>query len=97
MGTKKELKALVSHGEKITVEIQSISEELLIELRVMKNVSSAVFKNGLLTICLAKGGNGLINLLEFIKQKGVAMDRIYSELPTLNDVFLELTGKELRD
>ena len=24
-------------------------------------------------------------------------DRIYSELPTLNDVFLEITGKELRD
>lgn len=97
MGTKEELKELVSHGEKITVETQHISEELVTELRGMNNVSSAVYENGLLTVCLAKGGNGLINLLEFVKQKGIAMDRIYSELPTLNDVFLELTGKELRD
>jgi ABC-2 type transport system ATP-binding protein len=97
MGTKEELKALVSHGEKITVETPSISEELLGELRGMNDVSSAVCENGLLTVCLAKGGNGLINLLEFLKEKGVTLGRIYSELPTLNDVFLELTGKELRD
>jgi len=97
MGTKDELKALVSHGEKISVETPNISEEILAELRGMNNVSSAACENGLLTVCLAKGGNGLINLLEFLKQKGIAMGRIYSELPTLNDVFLELTGKELRD
>jgi hypothetical protein len=29
--------------------------------------------------------------------EGIQHSKIYSELPTLNDVFLELTGKELRD
>lgn len=97
MGTKEELKALVAHGEKITVETQSVSEGLVIELRRRANVASADFENGLLTVRLAKGENGLIHLLEFLRQNGVVMGRIYSELPTLNDVFLELTGKELRD
>jgi ABC-2 type transport system ATP-binding protein len=97
MGTKEELKDLVSHGEKITVETQNVSEAILTALRGMNNVSSADFGNGLLTVCLTKGGNGLIHLLEFFKQKDMSMGRIYSELPTLNDVFLELTGKELRD
>ncbi len=30
-------------------------------------------------------------------QKDLSFARVYSELPTLNDVFLEITGKELRD
>ena len=29
--------------------------------------------------------------------QNVSFGRVYSELPTLNDVFLEITGKELRD
>ena len=29
--------------------------------------------------------------------RGVATGRIYAEPPTLNDVFLEITGKALRD
>jgi len=97
MGTKEELKALVAHGEKITVETQSVSEGLLLQLRGRANVASAAYENGLLTVRLSKGENGLIHLLEFLRQNGVVMGRIYSELPTLNDVFLELTGKELRD
>jgi ABC-2 type transport system ATP-binding protein len=30
-------------------------------------------------------------------EKNVDFGRVNSELPTLNDVFLEITGKELRD
>jgi ABC-2 type transport system ATP-binding protein len=36
-------------------------------------------------------------VLEFIKREEIQFGKIYSELPTLNDVFLEITGKELRD
>ena len=37
------------------------------------------------------------NVLNFLQTNRIPYGRIYSELPTLNDVFLELTGKELRD
>jgi ABC-2 type transport system ATP-binding protein len=96
-GSKEELKARVSHGEKITVEMADPGEGLLGELCDLANVTAATYGHGQLTIWLGKGQNGLVSLLEFLKRKGVAMGRIYSELPTLNDVFLELTGKELRD
>ena len=39
----------------------------------------------------------LAELVTLLEKKRVAYDKIYSERPTLNDVFLELTGKELRD
>jgi ABC-2 type transport system ATP-binding protein len=35
--------------------------------------------------------------MDILKEKNVSFGRVYSELPTLNDVFLEITGKELRD
>ena len=33
----------------------------------------------------------------YLIEKKVDFGRVTSELPTLNDVFLEITGKELRD
>ena len=34
---------------------------------------------------------------EFLNIYLLLLGRVYTELPTLNDVFLKLTGKELRD
>ena len=38
-----------------------------------------------------------IPLIDYLHEKKVAYSKIFSERPTLNDVFLELTGKDLRD
>lgn len=46
---------------------------------------------------LSKGTHNLSNLVDYMKENNISYNRIYSELPTLNDVFLSLTGKELRD
>ena len=39
----------------------------------------------------------LSEIMNYLKEENVQYNKIYSERPTLNDVFLELTGKELRD
>ena len=44
-----------------------------------------------------KGENNLRTLLDFLQKNQLAYGKVFSELPTLNDVFLEITGKELRD
>ena len=41
--------------------------------------------------------HNLIRVLDLLKSHNINMGRVYSEFPTLNDVFLEITGKELRD
>ena len=48
-------------------------------------------------ITYQKGKNNLVSFIEYLKKENIAYNKIYSERPTLNDVFLELTGKELRD
>ncbi len=99
-GTKEELKDLIELGERITVDITDtprMDGNLLAGLNRLPRVISAECRNSSLTVSFAKGGNGMLSLLNFLKERDIAPARIYSELPTLNDVFLELTGKELRD
>lgn len=96
-GSKEELKAMITLGEKISVETYIITPEQLARLRHLPNIVSAEFNNRLLVIKSSKGGNNLETVLDFIKKEGLEFGKIYSELPTLNDVFLEITGKELRD
>ena len=38
-----------------------------------------------------------LNVSDLFEENNVKYTKIFSELPTLNDVFLELTGKQLRD
>lgn len=96
-GTCDELKSLAKIEEKITIENIDVSEKVLNEIVEIKNVDIANYSNGTLCITYNKGKNNLIDLIEFLKTKRIKYDSIYSERPTLNDVFLELTGKELRD
>lgn len=98
-GTKDELKKMISMGEKITVETYGISPEQLSTLKKLPNILSVQYNGNsrLLIIKSKKGENNLETVLDFIKREGIQYGKIYSELPTLNDVFLEITGKDLRD
>jgi len=98
-GTKDELKKMISMGEKITVETYGISPEQLSTLKKLPNILSVQYNGNsrLLIIKSKEGENNLETVLDFIKREGIQYGKIYSELPTLNDVFLEITGKDLRD
>ncbi len=41
--------------------------------------------------------HNLVRILAHLQAQEIAFGRVLSELPTLNDVFLEITGKQLRD
>lgn len=96
-GTKEELKNMISIGEKITVEVYGISDAQLNKLESMDSISAVDFDGTSLTIRSKQNKNNLEKILEFIKTENINFGKIYTELPTLNDVFLEITGKELRD
>lgn len=96
-GTKEELKAMIGVGEKITIEVFNISEEEISKIKEIPSITSVEYKDNLLIIKSAKSKNNLSNVIHFIEDLSIPYGKIYSELPTLNDVFLEITGKELRD
>lgn len=96
-GTSDELKKKAKIEEKVTVEINHLQEEIIEKVKKLDNVSEVNYKDNVLVITYTAGKNNLGDLIEFLKQEGISYNKIYSERPTLNDVFLELTGKELRD
>lgn len=96
-GTCDELKTLASIEEKVTVECPAPGEEHIIAIRALENVDAVGYSDGLLTVSYQRGENNLVSLIDYLKAEKIKYSRIYSERPTLNDVFLELTGKELRD
>ena len=62
-----------------------------------KNVDIVTYSGNTLLITYRKGKNNISDMVEFLKNNKINYNKIFSERPTLNDVFLELTGKELRD
>ncbi len=96
-GTSDELKKLANIEEKITVEVKDLSDKVLEDIKNIDEVDSVVLSQNLLVITYRKGKNNLENLIDYLKKNKVTYSKIFSERPTLNDVFLELTGKELRD
>ena len=97
LGTTEELKKQIKNTEKITVELMEQSTELLEEIRALPHVYEAEYIEGRAEVKFSGGKHNLIRLLTLLQQKDIRFGRVYSELPTLNDVFLEITGKQLRD
>lgn len=96
-GTTDELKELAKIEEKVTVEVSGLLESTVKDILNFKNVENVTYTGALLLVTYKKGKNNLLELIDFLKKEGIKYNKIFSERPTLNDVFLELTGKELRD
>lgn len=88
---------MIKKSEKIKIETDGITEKDIEQLLSLPHVYDASYSNRHLNIQCSGGRHNLVHVLEYLTQQEIAFDRVYSELPTLNDVFLELTGKELRD
>ena len=96
-GTSDELKKLANIEEKITVEVDNINNDDIEAIKKFKTVDAVSLNRNILMITYKKGKDNLGELTDYLKENKIKYNKIFSERPTLNDVFLELTGKELRD
>lgn len=96
-GTKEELKKMVKNTETITIESENISDKIKNKLCESEHIYEVDYSDGKLNVKCSGGKHNLVNVLGILAENNVAVGRVYSELPTLNDVFLEITGKALRD
>ena len=96
-GTTDELKELAKIEEKISIEVNDLETKYIDKIKELKNVDDVKYNGNMLLITYKKGKNNLVEIMECLKEDRIKYNKIFSERPTLNDVFLELTGKELRD
>lgn len=97
IGTNDELKRMIKNSENIIIDIYDYDDALLAGLRDLKHVYSVTANDHQVVIKCNGGSHNLIHVLDYLQSKESKFGKVYSELPTLNDVFLEITGKELRD
>ncbi len=92
-----EVKKLAKIEEKVSVEVYNLKEKYINKIKEFPNVDKVSYNNQILQITYKKGRNNLIEITDYLLKEKIKYNSIYAERPTLNDVFLELTGKELRD
>ena len=96
-GTKEELKSMIKTGETVTIEAVILGGNDLAELKELPHVFDIQYEDQKLVVRCTKARHNLICILKFLQDREIPFGRVFSELPTLNDVFLEITGKQLRD
>ena len=97
LGTKDELWGLIRNSETITIEVLNLDNDSLNKLKELPHVYKIDYSNNKLKLYYSGGKHNLVRVLDYFKTSNIDIGKVYSELPTLNDVFLEITGKELRD
>lgn len=97
VGTKEELKSMIKTGETVTIEAVILDADDLEDIRSLPHVFDVKYEEQRLVVRCTGAKHNLIHILSCLQEKDIPFGRVFSELPTLNDVFLEITGKQLRD
>lgn len=95
-GTIDELVKNIHHEEKIKLEVVELTEDLINNIKQLDGVKHVVLNGTQIQIISRAGAGNLDRILSLAKSAGGVLS-IHAEKPTLEDVFLTLTGKQLRD
>ncbi|MCY6483436.1 ABC transporter ATP-binding protein [Clostridium aestuarii] len=96
-GTKDELKALISTEDKVTMELSSINYTIVDTIKKIQGVKECVINENCIEIVSKKDSKNLGKIIDGIVNSGSDINKINVDKPTLEGVFLTLTGRKLRD
>jgi ABC-2 type transport system ATP-binding protein len=95
-GTPDELKRRIS-GDVVTLQVNGSADKARSLLAAQPVVRDATVADGALRLTVFQGAEALPALLRVLGDAGVTLHSINLSRPTLDDVFLTLTGRSLRD
>jgi len=96
-GTKEDLKNLMGGDDIVSLQTDKASEGFLKDLRGSLKVKNADQKGNSITLMVQKDCDILSDIFEAASRNGVKLKSLDIKTPTLEDVFLYLTGRGLRD
>ncbi len=96
-GTTNELKSSLMSRETIRVNLPNKNDEIIDAIKEINHVYKVKEDGDDLIIKCDGGDHNLVHVLSYLTDNNIPFGHVSTELPTLNDVFLEITGKELRD
>jgi ABC-2 type transport system ATP-binding protein len=96
-GTAASLKSSLRNRETIRIELPVQESEALDGLSEINHVYDVHREQNAVIIRCDGGEHNLVHIINYLVEHNLPFGRVTTALPTLNDVFLEITGKELRD
>lgn len=96
VGSIEELKDAIPGGDivEISVEEDVLGEAVLKDLSVYGRVEVS---GSVLRVYMNKGEEKSLEILEYLRKRGISVKRIMIKEPTLDDVFMYVTGAKLRE
>jgi len=96
-GTVGELKAQVGEGSLLTVQGRFSAAALQGTVAPLSGLSPLEVADGRALLLVARDGPGVGHVLETLYRSDLQLDDVTIKEPNLEDLFLRLTGRELRD
>jgi ABC-2 type transport system ATP-binding protein len=95
MDTPENLKKDVG-GDVVTMTVPHGSEQLKTKLEQLEFVKSTQLVDGTLRLSVDKGETAIPIFMDVARQEGIAVPSIALHEPTLEDIFIKYTGREIR-
>lgn len=96
-GTKEELKNILSQENTITIKLDQVRKQFVELLKADPVFRQVMVYDSSIQVMVPKEVNVFTRVLSMAEQSGVELAMIEVKTPTLEDVFLHLTGRALRD
>lgn len=84
-------------GDVVSIEIEGDTKNYLEKLKELKWIKSLMVQNGILRMTLEMGERKIPSLINLAEKSGVRVNSVNLRKPSLEDVFLFFTGREMRD
>src|SRR5699024_2188082 len=96
-GDKKHIKSMISNDNRVILNIDGYKEELVLDIKSVEGVKECNEEKDLIKLLVDQSKFKLEPLLKLIERHNSKIKGINFEEPSLEEVFLALTGKKLRD
>lgn len=96
-GSKASIKSMAGINGKVRLQLDSFSEELLLKIKGLKGVRDAFASDEIITIFVDENSFMLEELILLTTRENRKIKNLNLEEASLEEVFLSLTGKKLRD
>lgn len=96
-GAKEEIKSILSSEQALAIQVEILKGEFLQLVEALPNIKNISIKDPVITVIIPKKVNILNDIFRIAEETKTNITSIQIETPTLEDVFLHLTGRQLRD
>jgi len=96
-GNKSQIKSLIGSSNKVNLKVDNYKIEMILDIKSMSGVLECTEEQGLIKLIIDENIFRLEPLLKIIEKNQGEIKGINFEEPSLEEVFLTLTGKSLRD